>query len=122
MRQTRRYLERVPNLSAVPSSRAVNVFLVVLFGESDDFVIEGVECSFARGGSALLFDFFEAGEVEPEDFFSFGFAEGRVIEGHVDAGFDGFVESSGSVGCEEEDTVEVFKDTEEDCDKSVRVS
>ena len=43
-----------------------------------------------------------------------GEARREVLQGEVDAGFDGFVEDGDAVGGEEDDALEVFEGAEED--------
>ena len=105
-RQSDGGLEGVFDLAAVP--RGSFGFLqsaIVAFGVLDDALDVGVEI-------VSLLD--QSVEVHFPDLHGGFFVEGRVVEGDVDAGFEGLVEMTHFVGGEEEDAGVVLQDAQED--------
>jgi len=74
MSQTCSNLEGISNLSTVPFSRSIDVFSEMLSSKFENFRFEDEEVIFTGRFCALFFDFFQAGEVDAEDFFGLGFA------------------------------------------------
>jgi hypothetical protein len=91
----------------------------VLGGELDDVVLLDDERGLASHAVALGFDLLKLADIEAEDVACLGLVQGRVVQRQVDTRLEGLVDGADSVGGEEEKTVVVLEDSEEDRDKSV---
>jgi hypothetical protein len=113
-------LEGVTNLSAIPQPNlGVFVFFVMFFGVIENFPIDDPQARLLCNLSTCIFDSSETMEILLPDFERLLFRQWWVAKTDVDARFESVIKHTNPVGSEEEYSLVILKDAQEDFDMLV---